>query len=974
MAQRIFLSYGRGDDDADYHDASKSFTRRLYNSLTAKDFDVWWDREKMPNRGLTFLQEIRDAITPCDKLLVVVGEKGEESDYVRAEWEYARKICLPVIPILRNGDYNLIPKEISLGHAPDFRDLTHYETQLVELLRILNDTSAPLGKLYNVGDLPKGYIERGDDLSEVSKTLRLDVVTPTVITSAQRLAAVYGMGGVGKSTLARALCYDCDLRRTFPDGLIWLTIGKTPDIATRLGDIGALFGDERGEYPDEERGKSRLSQILADKRALLVLDDVWEHKHAETFRTAGMNCRLLITTRSLRLATLLGARNHELDVLSAEQGVELIAARLEQDADAIAHRETLLALVKLLGGHTLAVSLAATQLELEGLQTAPRLLERIQKRRDGDNPFQDLQLDASDKNFNLELSLAESYERLNDEHRRRFRALGVFAVEGTFDAAAAAAVWQDDLDAAESALSELRRGGLLQAEEGRYQQHMLLRSYARALLLRANEAEDALKRHFEHYERLHADYDANIDEMRHPQITADFENVQAALAWGSEHEHRRAAYMTYALEYYMQLHQALTTRRTLLTQGYEAAAKANSSAGQAYTLKALGDLEVREDHYEAARQNYTAALTLFAALHERLGQAYTQTALGLLEHREDHYDAARQHYSDALALFEVIHSKGGQADTLRALGDLEVMETHYDAARRSYDAALVLYEAIPWRLGNANTLRALGDLERRESHYEAARQRYKAALVLYEAILDRLGQANTLKVLGDLEYVENHDETARQHYMAALTLYEIIPERLGQANTLRALGDLEVMGVHYEAARQRYEAALVLYEAILDRLGRANTLKVLGDLEAKEARYEAARQYYTAALTLYEAIPSHLGQANTLQALGDLECMEMHYEEARQRYGDTLTLARRIPDLPCILNSLIGLARLEKALDNRSAAYDYFHQLFTLTDEHPMYSRHPIVQEWHKEYQTLGRKRSVMGLLRRALKCQKERK
>ena len=50
----VFLSYAGGDDD--------SFVAGLYKFLRSRNFDVWWDRECMPSRSLTFTEEIRDAI------------------------------------------------------------------------------------------------------------------------------------------------------------------------------------------------------------------------------------------------------------------------------------------------------------------------------------------------------------------------------------------------------------------------------------------------------------------------------------------------------------------------------------------------------------------------------------------------------------------------------------------------------------------------------------------------------------------------------------------------------------------------------------------------------------------------------------------------------------------------------------------------------------------------------------------------
>ena len=92
----LFLSYARGDDER--------FVKRLYVDLSGRGLKVWWDRENMPSRALTFLQEIRDAIDNSDRLVAVVGPRAVKSDYVLAEWEWASLFGNVVVPILRLGD------------------------------------------------------------------------------------------------------------------------------------------------------------------------------------------------------------------------------------------------------------------------------------------------------------------------------------------------------------------------------------------------------------------------------------------------------------------------------------------------------------------------------------------------------------------------------------------------------------------------------------------------------------------------------------------------------------------------------------------------------------------------------------------------------------------------------------------------------------------------------------------------------
>jgi len=121
---RVFLSYARGDDEA--------FVRRLYDDLTARGFEVWFDRVSMPARELTFYQEIRDAVAGCDRLVLIVGPKAVASDYVTQEWRFAYfeadKCVNPIVRLdevkpsgERIDGYELIPEDLKLLHAQDFR-------------------------------------------------------------------------------------------------------------------------------------------------------------------------------------------------------------------------------------------------------------------------------------------------------------------------------------------------------------------------------------------------------------------------------------------------------------------------------------------------------------------------------------------------------------------------------------------------------------------------------------------------------------------------------------------------------------------------------------------------------------------------------------------------------------------------------------------------------------------------------------
>ena len=231
MSVRIFLSYARDDD--------KPFVRRLYEGLKAAGFEVWFDRVSMPSRSLTFSEEIAEAIAASDRLVLVVGPKAAESDYVTAEWRFAHlKAVICVNPIVRLNDekkkingYDLIAEDLHGLHAEDFRKDQEFDSHLANLVRQLNDPLPPLGKLVAVPELPAHYLEQRDRLKQLRDMLLMDLGKPVVVSGAPSRVGVQGMAGIGKSQLAAGLAHRPEIPRAFPGGVYWVTIGQKPEPA-----------------------------------------------------------------------------------------------------------------------------------------------------------------------------------------------------------------------------------------------------------------------------------------------------------------------------------------------------------------------------------------------------------------------------------------------------------------------------------------------------------------------------------------------------------------------------------------------------------------------------------------------------------------------------------------------------------------------------------------------------------------------
>jgi hypothetical protein len=67
------------------------------------------------------------------------------------------------------------------------------------------------------------------------------------------------MGGVGKTVLAAAVVEDPELRAAFRDGIVWLTLGQTPDLLTLQRRLLAWVAPEK--EPPTEVSAGRWSLI-----------------------------------------------------------------------------------------------------------------------------------------------------------------------------------------------------------------------------------------------------------------------------------------------------------------------------------------------------------------------------------------------------------------------------------------------------------------------------------------------------------------------------------------------------------------------------------------------------------------------------------------------------------------------------------------------------------------------------------------
>ncbi|MGA7730569.1 MAG: NB-ARC domain-containing protein [Chloroflexia bacterium] len=294
-----------------------------------------------------------------------------------------------------------------------------------------------------------------------------------------------GMSGIGKSALALAFGRQAGIQEIFPDGVLWASLGPSPDIHGQMVKWGEALGVDVRSQRGNFECKVQLQDALFRRKSLLIVDDVWSVSDGAYFMIGGPKCRTLLTTRESPVAYGLATRSRSLQIGVLDKGsaVDLLRRLVPEGI-----WESTLDLERLcdkLEYNPLAITLAGRLLASEAdipsrmRKLIDELTERKQSRLDLEQIEGRLGL-REDEPVSLRGILGISVNRLARIDRKRFALLSVFGGERlTWDIGAVAAIWECTKEEAEESLSRLIQHGLVQRRtDGEYNLHALFADYA----------------------------------------------------------------------------------------------------------------------------------------------------------------------------------------------------------------------------------------------------------------------------------------------------------------------------------------------------------------------------------------------------------------------------------------------------------------------------------------------------------------
>ena len=150
---------------------------------------------------------------------------------------------------------------------------------------------------------------------------------PTVETT----VIISGIGGVGKSTLAKALCHDLRLRNYFLDGFLWIRLGPLPvSPAIKLGQLYHLLTNKT-EVGNQSFFTDKLQSLVVNHlhKLLVIIDDAWEVSDALVYTQVFNSCKIVMTTRRENVNKLIPSKMCiTIEQMNEEEAVKLLTYNL----------------------------------------------------------------------------------------------------------------------------------------------------------------------------------------------------------------------------------------------------------------------------------------------------------------------------------------------------------------------------------------------------------------------------------------------------------------------------------------------------------------------------------------------------------------------------------------------------------------------------------------------------------------------
>lgn len=635
------------------------------------------------------------------------------------------------------------------------------------------------------------------------RTEEIAEITGLLVREGVRLLTLTGVGGVGKTTLARAV--QTRLGADFADGVFFIELAavKRPELIASA--IAAPLGlKTSGDKPSIEA----LKDYLKDRELLLILDNFEQLLRGATQISDLINAvpglKIVVTSRAhLKLSldyefvvhplavpsAQFVAETESLDELSLFPAVQLFVARARNaNPTFVLTKENAAAVIEIclrLDGLPLAIELAAARTKTMSPATILSRLENQLKLLTG-GPR-----DMPVRQQTMRGTIEWSYELLNEREKRLFACLAVFV--GGFALEAAEAVCDLKHSERDAVTARPRDGGseayevlegltslieqnLLEIRDQRdgdprFQMLEVVREFAREALNQSGQSEAVNRRHAEYFCALGEAAELQLEAAQSAdclnRLENDHDNLRTALNWAAENEWALGQRLAGAIWRFWWLHGHI--REGCDQLGLFLSLSASTDKVRAKMLSGAGQLNRLKGDRELARSYSEEELALARVTGDKKSAALALQRLAFLRLDDGEIAEAGKLLEAGLQFALELDDKQVLGMLYNGLGELSRLQEQFDRAADLYLKALAYNREAGDRVRQTTNLINLGATALAQDDLETAASYYREGLKIASEMADMNGTLYCLEGIAGAYWAVRRPTAAAKLFGAAET-------------------------------------------------------------------------------------------------------------------------------------------------------------------------------------------------------------
>ncbi|WP_373548206.1 tetratricopeptide repeat protein [Haliscomenobacter sp.] len=751
---------------------------------------------------------------------------------------------------------------------------------------------------------------------------------------AGRHVCLYGLGGLGKTTLAEAFAHNYDNHsyttlifrkdHQINEAHILQILNKrfakiNPELAEQ---VQQTIDDPQTEVL--EKLQLLIDNYLLGRKTILIFDnaeDVQTDEGGAYQRSIGSeslsaflkhlctntpdNCHILFTTR-YKIEDLADVLVHlPLDKMGYAEQYRLLNYSETLRTIPLKERDDV---YKRLDGH-------------------PRGYEYLEALLKKDKSFSWQQVSQAEAEVFENLLLAKVYERLTKREKAIFQMAAVFITRSPL-AALAAVSDEVEVDLI-PLLQALQDWSLCFVEkDGRFEVHRLTREWmAQQVIDPAKVKEWALqageyfksqltlilaKNYFELAEAWEQFADTSFSIQAHYQLIGlyqqAFELNQAVLEKNIDAKtnaialNSNGAILFRVSDY--------DTGLPFLEQSLDIMQQIGDRKGEGVTLNNISQFYYIKGDYDSALNYLTQSLAIQQQIGDRQGEGATLGNISKIYDAKGDYDSALLHSEQSLVITQQIGDRQGEGAAFHIISQIYGAKGDYYTELYYLEQSLAIQQQIGDRQGEGTTLNNIGENFKRKGDYENAFRYLEQSLAIKQEIGDRQGEGLTLNNIGQIYKFRGNYDAALNYYERSLKIRQQIGDLPGEGTTLNDLGTIALAKSNLDTALLYLEQSLAIRQQIGDRQGEGTTLNNLAATALAKGNPDSALNYLEQSLDIQQQIGDRQGEGVTLNNLASTASAKSDYNSALLYLEQSLAIQQQIGDIAGLAATLNNMGAI----------------------------------------------------------------